>query len=141
MTSSTFSSTSNEALAPVAAQARVFAWRDHASLWFSLGVGLPVMQMGAYLLPALSPREALAAMSAHSVLPAWSIRRWGLLVAALCTVLALVLPMRSLEPFLLFLSSCFVPLFSVMLGRLAFGANAQELMRSAPAVRWGAVAI
>ena len=81
------------------------------------------------------------AMSAHSILPAWSIRRWGLLIAALCTGLAMVLPMHSLEPFLLLLSSCFVPLFGVMLGRLAFGTNAVELMRDAPAVRWDAVAI
>ena len=82
-----------------------------------------------------------AAMSAHSILPSWSIRRWGLLIAALCTALAMVLPMHSLEPFLLLLSSCFVPLFGVMLGRLAFGANAVELMHDAPAVRWDAVAI
>ena len=82
-----------------------------------------------------------AAMSAHSILPSWSIRRWGLLIAALCTALAMVLPMHSLEPFLLILSSCFVPLFGVMLGRLAFGANAVELMQKAPAVRWDAVVI
>lgn len=81
------------------------------------------------------------AMSAHSIVPTWSIRRWGLLIAALCTGLAMVLPMHSLEPFLLLLSSCFVPLFGVMLGRLAFGTNAVELMRDAPAVRWDAVAI
>ena len=81
------------------------------------------------------------AMSAHSILPAWSIRRWGLLIAALCTGLAMVLPMHSLEPFLLLLSSCFVPLFGVMLGRLAFGTDAVELMQKAPAVRWDAVAI
>ena len=81
------------------------------------------------------------AMSAHSILPAWSIRRWGLLIAALCTGLAMVLPMHSLEPFLLLLSSCFVPLFGVMLGRLAFGTNAVELMRDAPTVRWDAVAL
>ena len=31
---------------PVAADQRVFRWHDHASLWFSLGVGLPlVMQV------------------------------------------------------------------------------------------------
>lgn len=85
------------------------------------------------------------AMSAHSLQPRWSIRRWGLLIAALCTAVAMVLPMHSLEPFLLLLSSCFVPLFGVMLGRLAFldrvGSNAVELMRDAPAVRWDAVAI
>ena len=36
-------------------------------------------------------------------------------------LLALVLPMHSLEPFLLILSSVFVPLFGVILGRLSFG--------------------
>jgi len=82
-----------------------------------------------------------AAISVHSMLPAWSIRHWGLLIAALCTALALVLPMHSLEPFLLLLSSCFVPLFGVMLGRLAFGGNAQQLLHNAPAVRWDAVAL
>ena len=39
----------------------------------------------------------------------------------LCTVLALVLPMRGLEPFLLILSSVFVPLYGVILGRIGFG--------------------
>ena len=66
------------------------------------------------------------AVSAHSLLPRWSIRRWGLAVAALCTGLALVLPMHSLEPFLLLLSSVFVPLFGVILGRLAFGVAAPQ---------------
>ena len=60
-------------------------------------------------------------VSAHSLKPAWSIRRWGLLLAALCTGLALVLPMHSLEPFLLMLSSIFVPLYGVILGRLGLG--------------------
>ena len=61
------------------------------------------------------------AVSAHSVLPRWSIRAWGIVVAIACTLLALVLPMHSLEPFLLILSSVFVPLFGVILGRLSFG--------------------
>ena len=71
------------------------------------------------------------AVSAHSLLPRWSIRRWGLAVAALCTGLALVLPMHSLEPFLLLLSSVFVPLFGVILGRLAFGTDAPALLAAA----------
>ena len=58
----------NEALTPVPAGERVFQWRDHASLWFSLGVGLLVMQVGAYLMPALSPPEALAAIVAGSLI-------------------------------------------------------------------------
>ncbi|MEG0922446.1 MAG: cytosine permease [Comamonas sp.] len=61
------------------------------------------------------------AVSAHSVLPRWSIRAWGVVVAFACTLLAMVLPMHSLEPFLLMLSSVFVPLFGVILGRLSFG--------------------
>ncbi len=59
------------------------------------------------------------AVSTHSLLPRWSVRQWGLLIALLCTGMALVLPMHSLEPFLLTLSSVFVPLFGVILGRLA----------------------
>ena len=57
------------------------------------------------------------AMSANSLKSAWSVRVWGLLLAGLCTALALVLPMHSLEPFLLMLSSVFVPLYGVILGR------------------------
>src|SRR5699024_7212311 len=36
----------------------------------------------------------------HSVLPRWRIRRWGLVLAGFSTLLAIVLPMHSLEPFL-----------------------------------------
>ena len=61
------------------------------------------------------------AVSAHSIKPAFSIRQWGLGLAVLCTGLALVLPMHSLEPFLLLLSSVFVPLYGVILGRLGVG--------------------
>ncbi|WP_342720233.1 cytosine permease [Acidovorax sp. FHTAMBA] len=71
------------------------------------------------------------AVSAHSLMPRWSVRAWGLVVAAVCTGLALVLPMHSLEPFLLLLSSVFVPLFGVILGRLAFGTNAPALLAAA----------
>lgn len=81
------------------------------------------------------------AVSAHSLLPRWSVRRWGLGVAVVCTALALVLPMHSLEPFLLLLSSVFVPLFGVILGRLAFGADAAALVARAPAVQAVPVAI
>jgi putative hydroxymethylpyrimidine transporter CytX len=62
-----------------------------------------------------------AAVSANSMLPRWSLRQWGVGGALLCTALACVLPMHSLEPFLLMLSSVFVPLFGVILGRLGWG--------------------
>ncbi len=71
------------------------------------------------------------AVSAHSLQPRWSVRQWGVGVALVCTLLALVLPMHSLEPFLLLLSSVFVPLFGVILGRLAFGTNASTLLAQA----------
>ena len=61
------------------------------------------------------------AVSGHSLKPSWSIRKWGLGLAVVCTALALVLPMHSLEPFLLLLSSVFVPLYGVILGRLGLG--------------------
>lgn len=61
------------------------------------------------------------AVSSHSLKPGWSIRRWGFLLAGGCTLAALVLPMHSLEPFLLMLSSVFVPLYGVIVGRLGTG--------------------
>lgn len=64
------------------------------------------------------------AVSAHSLKPMITVRQWGLLLVLLCTGLALVLPMHSLEPFLLLLSSVFVPLYGVILGRLGWQANA-----------------
>jgi putative hydroxymethylpyrimidine transporter CytX len=64
------------------------------------------------------------AVSAHSLLPRWSVRRWGLVLASACIAFALVLPMHSLEPFLLLLSSVFVPLYGVILGRLGVGTTA-----------------
>lgn len=58
-------------------------------------------------------------VAGHSLMPQWSVRQWGALGAILCTALALVLPMHSLEPFLLMLSSVFVPLYGVILARLS----------------------
>lgn len=66
------------------------------------------------------------AVSASSLRPAWSVRRWGLLIGVVATALACVLPMHRLEPFLLLLSSVFVPLFGVILGRLGGDAAARR---------------
>ena len=63
------------------------------------------------------------AVSASSLRPAWSVRQWGVGIGVICTALACVLPMHSLEPFLLLLSSVFVPLYGVILGRLGGGAG------------------
>ena len=58
------------------------------------------------------------AVASHSLAPKRTVRGWGIAMALACTLLALVLPMHGLEPFLLLLSSVFVPLYGVILGRL-----------------------
>ena len=80
-----------------------------------------------------------AAVSGNSLLARMSVRTWGLAIALVCTGLALVLPMHDLEPFLLKLSSIFVPLYGVILGRLALGGLA--LSTSERRVDWAAAAI
>jgi len=68
----------NVALQPIADVDRVFRWHEHASLWFSLGVGLLVMQVGAYLVPAASTHDAALAIVLGSLLGsgllAWTAR-------------------------------------------------------------------
>lgn len=79
-------------------------------------------------------------VAGHSLKPGWSVRRWGMALAVLCTALALVLPMHSLEPFLLMLSSVFVPLYGVILARLAGHARVVSLVTERK-VNYSAVAI
>jgi putative hydroxymethylpyrimidine transporter CytX len=86
------------------------------------------------------------AVSAHSLLPRWDVRGWGIAMAVASTALAVVLPMHSLEPFLLILSSIFVPLFGVILGRLSWGGyqpgNAQAAVHLLPLALWlGGIAL
>lgn len=69
------------------------------------------------------------AVSATSLWSGASLRQWGVGMALLCTVLAFLLPMHSIEPFLLMLSSVFVPLFGVILGRLS-GRTSPSLQRT-----------
>ncbi len=49
---------------------RVFGFSDHAALWFSLGVGLLVMQVGAYLTPAVGTQQAMLAIVIGSIVGA-----------------------------------------------------------------------
>ncbi|MFT4075176.1 MAG: putative hydroxymethylpyrimidine transporter CytX [Asticcacaulis sp.] len=49
-------------LVPVPANKRTLTLRDAFSLWFSLGIGLLVLQAGAYLVPGLSLTEGLIAI-------------------------------------------------------------------------------
>jgi putative hydroxymethylpyrimidine transporter CytX len=80
------------------------------------------------------------AVASHSMLPQLSVRQWGMTMAVVCTALATVLPMHSLEPFLLMLSSVFVPLYGVILGRLGHAADVAGLV-GARKVDWTAVAL
>lgn len=79
-------------------------------------------------------------VAGHSLKPGWTVRRWGVAMAVVCTALAMVLPMHSLEPFLLMLSSVFVPLYGVILARLAGRANIAALV-SERKVNYSAVLI
>ena len=78
-------------------------------------------------------------VSTHSLMPRWSIRRWGLTLAVVSMVLATLLPMHTLEPFLLMLSSIFVPLYGVILGRQGFVKS--ELRPDGRAIDWTAAAL
>lgn len=76
----------------------------------------------------------------QSLLPVFSLKTWGTLLAVLSIALAMVLPMHSLEPFLLTLSSVFVPLFGTILGRQSLratdSAGASNGIHAAPALIW-----
>ena len=80
------------------------------------------------------------AVASHSMLPKLTVRQWGMAMAVVCTALATVLPMHSLEPFLLILSSVFVPLYGVILGRLGHASNVADLI-GARKVQWTAVGL
>ena len=79
-----------------------------------------------------------ASLNSHSLFSRWSIKQWGLLIAVGCTLLAIVLPMHSLEPFLLMLSSVFIPLYGVILGRAgrAPALSASRSIYLLPALIW-----
>ncbi len=80
------------------------------------------------------------AVAGHSLKPSWSVRQIGMGFAAVCTGLALVLPMHALEPFLLMLSSVFIPLYGVILARLVGKTNVAALVTERP-VNYSAVLI
>ena len=80
------------------------------------------------------------AVAGHSLKPSWSVRHIGIGFAVICTALALVLPMHALEPFLLMLSSVFIPLYGVILARLVGKTNVAALVNERP-VNYSAVLI
>ncbi len=83
------------------------------------------------------------AVSAQSLKSSFSIRNLGVAMAVICTALAMVLPMHDLEPFLLMLSSVFIPLYGVILGRMGFThtANSTSNIQTPAAVNLSAAII
>ncbi len=55
-------------LRPVDARRRVLGTRDAFALWFSLGIGLLVLQTGALLVPGLGPVAAIGAVAAGTAI-------------------------------------------------------------------------
>ncbi len=79
-----------------------------------------------------------ASLNSLSLWGEWSLKTWGMLIAGVCTALAIVLPMHSLEPFLLMLSSVFIPLYGVILGRMGSQPTAPQAtpFHLLPALLW-----
>jgi NCS1 family nucleobase:cation symporter-1 len=76
------------------------------------------------------------AVSLNVLIPRHGLHHWGKLLSALAILAAMFLPMHSLEPFLLLLSSIFVPLFGVILTQLTFAGHATHKR-----IHWGAALI
>ena len=78
-------------LVPVPADKRSLTARDAFSLWFSLGIGLLVLQAGALLVPGLSLGEALIAIGTGSLVGAALLALAGVVGAdsGLATIAAL----------------------------------------------------
>ncbi|CUA97765.1 purine-cytosine permease family protein [Thiomonas bhubaneswarensis] len=76
------------------------------------------------------------AVSTNFLRANWTIRRTGMTLVVLATVAALALPMHALEPFLLTLSSVFVPLFGVVIAQLAPGLPPKGNWRWGPMAVW-----
>lgn len=72
---------SYDPLTPVPGERRVFGTLDAFSLWFSLGIGLLVLQAGAFLVPGLSLGAALGAIVTGSVLGALLLAAAGMVGA------------------------------------------------------------
>lgn len=66
------------------------------------------------------------AVSLHHLHHGHSIVYWGKRMVIVAVGAAIFLPMHSLEPFLLILSSVFVPLFGTIIAWLSFGGKATE---------------
>ncbi len=85
-----------------------------------------------------------ASVSVQNAFPKLSQRKVSVIIGAICTVLAIAIPLVQYENFLLLIGAVFVPLFGVLAAHYAVvrhGYSEQEIYESAPRVRlWGLVA-
>lgn len=109
-----------------------------APLDSSLVAALALLQGGLAILALILLHELgnaygstyAAAASLGGVSARFGVRGYGVALAGLCTLLAIVLPIASMEPFLLLLSSIFVPLYGVILGRLGVSEGIEHAPRA-----------
>ncbi len=76
------------------------------------------------------------AVSLNFLSPRGGVPLWGMVMAVAAVAAAMVLPMHSLEPFLLMLSSIFVPLFGVVISQLAGSGRGTD-----KSIDWAAAAL
>jgi purine-cytosine permease-like protein len=83
-------------------------------------------------------------VSVQNVFPRLSQRRLSIAIGAVCTLLAIIVPLVQYENFLLLIGAIFVPLFGVLAAHYAVvrrGYTADDLYRRVRAVKlWGCVA-
>ena len=88
-----------------------------------------------------------ASVSVQNAFPRWSQRRLSIAIGAICTLLAISIPLVQYENFLLLIGAVFVPLFGVLAAHYAVvrrGYGTEDLYGGGPRVRpwrpWGIVA-
>jgi putative hydroxymethylpyrimidine transporter CytX len=85
-----------------------------------------------------------ASVSIQNVFPRWSQRRLSIFMGAVCTAIAVVVPLVQYENFLLLIGAVFVPLFGVLAAHYAVvrrGYTRDDLYERTPTVKaWGCVA-
>jgi nucleobase:cation symporter-1, NCS1 family len=85
-----------------------------------------------------------ASVSVQNAFPGWSQRRLSVVMGAVCTAIAIAIPLVEYENFLLLIGAVFVPLFGVLAAHYAVvrkGYTADDLYAATRAVKpWGCVA-
>ncbi|MGH2760712.1 MAG: purine-cytosine permease family protein [Actinomycetota bacterium] len=85
-----------------------------------------------------------ASVSVQNVVPHWSQRRISVVIGAVCTAIAILVPLVEYENFLLLIGAVFVPLFGVLAAHYTLvrrGYATEDLYSTVRAVKpWGCIA-